>query len=157
MKKIYCISTVFFLVLNSPVFSNTFSGHSPDSTEIQNVQQVVVDSYVNGIFLKGDYKLVKKGWHPDCDIVILENGRLKKLPAQYWVDRLKEHPKPLDSNVTYKFIDVKVTGYAAIAIIEIFSKGKPLYTDYMSLYKFKDGWKIATKIYYSHPVSSNKN
>jgi len=157
MKKIYFISTVLFLVLNSSVFSKTFSGNSADSTEIQNVQQVIIESYISGIFLKGDYKLVKKGWHSDCNIEILENGRLKKLPAQYWVDRLKEHPKPLDPNVTYKFIDVKVTGYAAIAIIEIFSKGKPLYTDYMSLYKFKDGWKIATKIYYSHPVSSNKN
>ena len=157
MKKIYCISTVLFLVLNGSVFSKTFSGHSADSTEIQNVQQVIIESYVNGIFLKGDYKLVKKGWHSDCNIVIFENGRLKKLPAQYWVDRLKKHPKPLDPNVTYKFIDVKVTGYAAVAIIEIFSKGKPLYTDYMSLYKFKDGWKIATKIYYSHPISSYKN
>jgi len=148
------MSTVLFLVLNSPAFSNTFSGHSLDSTEIQNVQQVVIDSYVNGIFLKGDYKLVKKGWHSDCDIVILENGKLKKLPAQYWVDRLKEHPKPLDPNVSYKFIDVNVTGYAAVAIIEIFSNGKPLYTDYMCLYKFKDGWKIVTKIYYAYHASS---
>lgn len=154
MKKINLISTVLILVLNSPVFSSNFLGHSADSAEIQNVRQVVVESYVNGIFLKGDYKLVKKGWHSDCDIVILENGKIRKLPAKYWVNRLKEYPEPLDPNVTYKFIDVKVTGYAAIAIIEIFSKGRPLYTDYMCLYKFKDGWKIATKIYYAYPSST---
>ncbi len=148
---------MLFFALSSPVFSNNFPRHSADSVEIQNVQQVVIESYVNGIFLKGDYKLVKKGWHSDCDIVIPENGKLKKLPAQYWVDRLKKHPVPLDPNVTFKFIDVNVTGYAAIAVIEIFSKGKPLYTDYMSLYKFKGGWKIATKIYYSHPDPSYKN
>lgn len=157
MKKNYFISTLLFLILSNPVFANISSGQPVDSAEIQNVQHVVIESYVNGIFLKGDYKLVKKGWHPDCDIVILENGKLKKLPAQYWVDRLKKHPEPLDTDITYKFIDVKVTGYSAIAIIDIFSKGKPLYTDYMCLYKFKDAWKIVTKIYYAYPVSSLKN
>ena len=106
---------------------------------------------MEGIFLQGNAKLLKKGWHPECDIVIFENGGITKLPAKYWIDRLEKNPKPLDPSVTYKFIDVKVTGYAAIAIIDIFSNGKPLYTDYMCLYKFKDGWKIVTKIYYAFP------
>lgn len=154
MKTNYFITTVLFLVLNSPVFSNNSSGHSVDSIEIQNVQQVIIESYVNGIFLKGDYNSVKIGWQPDCDIVIFENGKLSKLSVQYWVDRLKKHPKPIDPNVSYKFIDVNVTGFAAIAIIEILSNGKPLYIDYMCLYKFKDGWKIVTKIYYAYHASS---
>jgi len=157
MKANYYISAILFLVLSNPVFSNNGSGHPVYSAENENVKEVIVEAYVNGIFLNGDYKLVKKGWHPDCDIVTFENDKLNKLPAKYWVDRLKMHPKPLDPSVTYKIIDVKVTGYAAIAIIEIFSKGELLYTDYMCLYKFKDGWKIVTKIYYTYPVTTLKN
>lgn len=157
MKANYFISAILILVLNKPVFSNNVSGQPVDSIEIENVKEVIVEAYVNGIFLRGDYKLVKKGWHPDCDIVIFEKYNLNKLPAKYWIDRLKKDPKPLDPSVTYKFIDAKVTDYAAIAIIEIYSKGKPLYTDYMCLYKFKDGWKIVTKIYYAHPVTILKN
>lgn len=129
-------------ILNNP---------TDDSSDIKNIKKTVVEAYVEGIFLKGDAELLKKGWHPDCDIVIFENGRITKLPAKYWVERLEKNPKPLDPMVTYKFTDVKVTGYAAIAIIEIFTGGKQLYTDYMCLYKFNDGWKIVTKIFYAHP------
>jgi hypothetical protein len=131
--------------------SSTTNNSIEDNVEIENVKKTVVEAYVEGIFLQGNAKLLKKGWHPDCDIVIFENRGITKLPAKYWIDRLEKNPKPLDPSVTYKFIDVKVTGYAAIAIIEIFSDGKQVYTDYMCLYKFKDGWKIATKIYYAFP------
>lgn len=130
---------------------NTTNNSSEDTVEIENVKKTVVEAYVEGIFLQGNAKLLKKGWHPECDIVIFENGGITKLPAKYWIDRLEKNPKPLDPSVTYEFIDVKVTGYAAIAIIDIFSNDKPLYTDYMCLYKFKDGWKIVTKIYHAFP------
>ena len=136
---------------NANPISNTTNNSFEDTVEIENVKKTVVEAYVEGIFLQGNAKLLKKGWHPECDIVIFENGGITKLPAKYWIDRLEKNPKPLDPSVTYKFIDVKVTGYAAIAIIEIFSDGKQVYTDYMCLYKFKDGWKIVTKIYYAFP------
>jgi hypothetical protein len=96
--------------------------------------------------------LIKKGWHNECDIVTMENDQLYKNQAKTWVARMKRNPKPLDPNVTYKFTDVKVTGVAGIAVVEIFTSGKHLYTDYMCLYKFSDGWKIATKIYYAYPM-----
>lgn len=152
--KLFATSLVLIaltICANAIPISNNTNNSFEDSVEIENVKKTVVEAYVEGIFLQGNAKLLKKGWHPDCDIVIFENGEITKLPAKYWIDRLEKNPKPLDPSVTYKFIDVKVTGYAAIAIIEIFSDGKQVYTDYMCLYKFKDGWKIATKIYYAFP------
>lgn len=158
MKVKLIITAVLIALLNGSAFSITSSSVeiniSIDSIEIENVKKTIVESYVNGIFLKGDYKLLKKGWHSDCDILILEKGKLNKLPAKYWVDRLKKNPKPLDLSVTYKFSDVRITGYAAIAIVEIYSNGTHLYTDYMCLYKFKKKWKIVTKIFYTYPASS---
>jgi hypothetical protein len=131
--------------------SNTTNNSFEDTVEIENVKKTVVEAYVEGIFLQGNAELLKKGWHPECDIVIFENGGITKLPAKYWIDRLEKKPIPLDPSVTYNFTDVQVTGYAAIAVIEIFSDGKQIYTDYMCLYKFTDGWKIVTKIYYAFP------
>lgn len=142
---------VLNIYANALPINTTSKNNFEDSVEVENIKKTVVEAYVEGIFLQGNAKLLKKGWHPDCDIVIFENGGITKLPAKYWIDRLEKNPKPLDPMVTYKFIDVKVTGYAAIAIIEIFSNGKQIYTDYMSLYKFKEGWKIVTKIYYANP------
>ena len=52
----------------------------------------------------------------------------------------------------YKFININVTGYTAVAIAEIIRKnGWHEYTDYLSLYKFDDGWKIVSRIAYKHP------
>ena len=150
--------TVLFFLISIFVSSAIFGcNNSIDSIEVERVKNRIVESYVKGIFLKGDYKLLKEGWHPDCDIVIFDNGKLQKLPAKYWVDRLKENPKPLDPTVTYKFTDVKITGYAALAIVEIYSNGNHLYTDYMCLYKFNKKWKIVTKIFYTYPATIKPN
>ncbi len=45
---------------------------------------------------------------------------------------------------------VNVTNNAAVAKIKIFRDGKHIYSDYMALYKFDDGWKIVNKIYAAH-------
>ena len=155
IKAKVLISILFILVFSSTAVLGC--DNYVDSTDIVNVKNRIIESYVKGIFLKGDYKLLKEGWHPDCDIVIFDNGKLQKLPAKYWVDRLKENPKPLDPTVTYKFTDVKITGYAALAIVEIYSNGNHLYTDYMCLCKFNKKWKIVTKIFYAYPTTIKSN
>lgn len=131
-------------ILLSPLFS--FS----QQDNVEEIKNVIVQSYIEGIFLKGDAALVSKGWHPECDIVILKNGVLTKLPAKYWVEKFEKNPGPLDPNVTFKFTEVKVTGYAAVAIVEIYTSGRLLYTDYMCMYKLEEGWRIVSKIYYKH-------
>jgi hypothetical protein len=148
MKKIF-MSIVLLLFIAA--VSTAWMIKSDDQAEINSIKKTIVEAYVDGIFLKGDAELIKKGWHPDCDIVYLKDGKVNKLQAKFWVDRMTKDPKPLDPNVTYKFSDVKVTGYAGIAVVEILTSGRHLYTDYMNLYKFTDGWKIVTKTYYTYP------
>lgn len=115
------------------------------------IKKAVVDAYIKGVFLKGDASLIKKGIHPDCDVLALDKGSLMKIHAYSYIDRFEKNPGPLHAGTTYKFTDVHVTGYAALAIVEIFQEEKHIYTDYLSLYKFEDGWKLVTKIYYTHP------
>ena len=45
---------------------------------------------------------------------------------------------------------IDITGTAAIVKIELFKGGKQIYTDYLSLYKFEEGWRIVNKIYFKH-------
>ncbi len=120
------------------------------SKEEEKIKKVIVDAYIKGIITKGDVELVKKGWHKDCDIVILSRGKMRKLPASYWVKRLTEKPGPIETDVQYEFKNILITGYAAVAVVKVSYKNKPKYMDYMSLYKFQEGWKIATKIYYEY-------
>jgi hypothetical protein len=49
-----------------------------------------------------------------------------------------------------KITDVDITGNAAsVKVVEIYEKSK--YTDYLSLLKFGDGWRIVNKIYVAEP------
>ena len=150
MKKIILFAVLIF---SAAVFSQQPVGKPDDKAEIEAIKKTIVDGYVDGIFLKGDAELIKKSWHNECDIVVMDNDQLFKNQAKNWVERMKRNPKPLDPKVTYSFTDVKVTGTAGIAIVEIYTGGKHLYTDFMSMYKFSDGWKICTKIFYTHPRS----
>jgi hypothetical protein len=145
MKKIFILFLGILMVLVG-------FGVTDIADEKEAVKKAIVSGYIEGIFLKGDPELVKKGWHEECDIFMLRDKKLQKLPASYWVERLEKKsgpPRP-DVKVTYEFEDVRVVGYAALAVVKIFADGKQKYTDFMNLYKFDSGWKIVTKTFYDH-------
>ena len=121
------------------------------NAEKEAVKKVVQESYVDAMFLKGDPAAVAKGWHPGCDIVQFVNGNLMKAPAYNFVRRFERQPLPLDPKARAVFKTIEVSGYAAVAVLELLSGDKPVYTDMLSLYKFDDGWKIVTKIFYAYP------
>lgn len=61
-----------------------------------------------------------------------------------------KNPEPPSHETTHEFAMVDVTKNAAVAKIKIFRDGKHIYSDYMALYKFDDGWKMVNKIYAEH-------
>jgi hypothetical protein len=141
--------TLLSMFLLSITYSQTIT--SSQQNDIDSVKNTIVESYIEAIFIKADTNLVKKGWHPECDISAIRNGNLMKVKTQYLIDRLKEESKPIAPDVKYKFTEVKVTGYAAIAIIEIYIGNRHTYTDYIGLYKINGEWKIISKIFYTNP------
>lgn len=152
MKKQFVVLSIFIFSVFSALSCGQFSAQDAKvNPEKEAIKKAIIDAYINGVFLKGDASLIKKGCHPDCDVLILAQGSLMKIPAYSWVDRLEKNPGPVHAGTTYEFTDIHVTGYAGLAVVEIFQEGKPIYTDYISLYKFEDGWKLVTKIYYRHP------
>ena len=40
---------------------------------------------------------------------------------------------------------------AAAEFMQARTKGKQLFTDYLALYRFDDGWKIVAKTFFGHP------
>lgn len=137
MKKIFLLSIICLF---------TFSLFAQD--EEAAVKKVVEDAYVKGMFINGSAEAVKKGWHEECEIVMFYQNQIRKTPITHFVERFEKNPGGLDKTVTHKFKYVDVTGYNAVAVVEIFSAGKHKYTDYLLLYKFEDGWKISTKTYF---------
>lgn len=117
------------------------------------VRKVVQGAYIDGLQNLGDIQTIRDGFHPDFVMLMFRNGQLGKLDIQTWiqgVERRKNDPNTAKPNIKGKFIDVEVTGSVAQVKLELYRENQLLFTDYISLYKFSDGWKIVSKVYNQH-------
>jgi Putative lumazine-binding len=116
------------------------------------IKALVLAAYVDGLQNLGDLEKTKAGFHPDFVLLGLRDGALTRLPIAEWVasagKRKADGAKP--PLTTCKFLTVDVTGSAALVKLELHQNDKRVFTDYLSLYKFPDGWKLVGKIYYRH-------
>ncbi len=147
MKKLLVVS--FCLIFS-------FSAFTQDDLkpEKEAIKKVIQTAYVDGLQNKGDIALTEKGFNPGFNLLILRNNMLEKLPIYNWIEYAKmkkqKNPEPPAENeiVTCEYLFIDITGNAAVAKIALYKDSKQIYTDYLSLYKFDDGWKIVSKIYH---------
>ncbi len=139
-----------FLFL-SCVLSNS-SEAVEDSAEA--VKKVIEESYIRGIHIERNIPAIKKGFHPDFTMLSLKEGVVERLSINEWIESIEkslvDNPNPPKREITWDFAMVEVSGDAAVARIEMYRDGKHIFTDFMSLYRFSDGWKIVGKIYFRH-------
>ena len=118
------------------------------------IKKVIEESYVRGIHIERNVKAIRKGFHPEFNMFIFKDNNVSTWTIDHWVEviekGLKKNPMPPKHETTHEFSMIDVTGNAAVVRIEIYRDGKHIFTDYMSLYKFKNGWKIVGKIFYRH-------
>ncbi len=101
---------------------------------------------------------IESGFHPGFELLGIKDNELTKWPIYSWIEyhqkKLKENPDPPkeDQVVTCKFPLIDVTGNAAMVKIELYKGGNMIFTDYLSLYKFEEGWEIVSKIYFRHVI-----
>jgi len=125
--------------------------------EKQAIQQVIQSAYIDGIHNLGDVEDIRNGFHPGFNLLgVNGNNQLTKLPIYSWIEsvekRKQQNPegRPKEEKITCKYNKIDVTGNAAQAEIELYRKGEKLFTDYLQLYKFEEGWRIVSKIYHRH-------
>jgi hypothetical protein len=119
----------------------------------QAIETVVRSAYVEGVHIKGDPALMRKGFHPDFRMFMLREGALVTVTLDEWAGRIEKAAKERTGpapQIRAEFPLVDVAGNEAVARVEIHRDGKHIFTDYLSLYRFADGWKIVGKIFQSH-------
>jgi hypothetical protein len=122
-------------------------------TEEQAVQQVVQTAYIDGIQNRGSAEEIRKGFHPSFTMLRLMENQIKPLPIEEWITNLEKANK---ENTTApvktegKFINVDVTGNAAVVKLELYRENKKVFTDYLVLSKFAEGWRIVSKTFQRH-------
>lgn len=123
-----------------------------DDPEEEAIKALVQTAYVDSLINMGDLEKTRAGFHPDFVLLGLQEGKLTRLPIAEWIasteKRKAQGQKP--ALTTCKFIQVDVTESAAVVKLELHREGRHIFTDYLSLYHFPDGWKIVGKIYFRH-------
>jgi hypothetical protein len=140
------ITTIIFLV---------FIGiHVAFADEAEQVKRVITSAYIDGIQNLGSIEAIKKGFHPGFTLIYQRDNQLQKLPIYNWIEGVKkrkaENPNGPKEKASAKFLEIDVSGNTAVARFEIFRGGKKIFTDAFFLLKFKEGWRIVSKISHRH-------
>jgi len=101
---------------------------------------------------------MRNRFHPDFAIFSAKGNEISRYPIGAWIKGIEQRKKdpnfvPSQAEMDCKIASLDITGGCAAAKIEISKNGKMVYTDYLSLLKFDDGWKIVAKVYHAHPKS----
>ncbi len=145
------IVTVLLMLLLMTAALLADSGRETDEDEIRTVIEM---AYVNGVHIEKDQEAIRRGFHPNFSMKVNRNDQVSVVALNSWIldiERSKDFAnggKPV--KITHKFPLIDITGNTAMVKIEIYKNSKLTYTDYLSLYKFSDGWKIVSKVFQGH-------
>jgi len=131
----------------------TAGGAMAAEEERRAIESVIRTAYIEGVHVKGDPALMRKGFHPDFRMFMLKDGTLTTITLDEWAGRIEKAAKERTGpapQIRAEFPMVDVTSNAAVARVVIHRDGTLIFTDYLSLYRFADGWKIVGKIFQSH-------
>lgn len=149
MKNI--IISILFIIITTSVI-----GAQENETEELKIKEVIQNAYVDGLQNNGDVKNIEKGFHPGFNLLGINDNMLTKFPIYSWIEsfnkRKAKNPSVAaeEKLITCDYLLIDITGNAAMAKIQLKRNSELLFTDYLQLYKFDEGWKIVSKIYYRH-------
>ncbi len=127
-----------------------------NATNKEAIKDVIQSSYVDGLQNKGDVDIIREGFHPGFNLLGVRQNSLTKYPIYSWLESFQKrkmadpNPPSDEDKITCKYLMIDITGNAAMAKIELWRQDTRLFTDYLQLYKFEEGWRIVSKIYYRH-------
>lgn len=122
-------------------------GQETPQADEEAIKNLVVQAYVNGVFRDRDSLAVQAGFHPDFVMSVQTDEGVIVATLDMWLQRLGLDGTPAVEPVEYEFRSVDVTAGTAVVKLDIYQAGDHVYTDYLGLYRFADGWRIVNKVF----------
>jgi hypothetical protein len=129
-------------------------GAYAQSSDEEAIKNVITTAYVEGIHNRGKTEDIRKGFHTTFNMLRLVDNEIKPFPIEEWIaaiEKAKKENSAPQPRTEGKFINVDITGNAAVVKLELYREGKKTFTDYLVLYKFAEGWRIVSKTFFRHP------
>ena len=150
-KYLYLLGITLFCFLTWSFTTNNFY----DSMAEDDIKKLIKKCYVHGAFNELNPDAMLEGFHPDFAIYSAKGEEISKYPIKTWAEsvskrKMSDDFDPAKNKWEHKFASVDVTGGSASVKIELHHEGEHVFTDYLSLLKFDNGWKIVAKVYHRH-------
>jgi hypothetical protein len=122
--------------------------------EKASIKEVIQDALVDGYLNKYDIEEMEKGIHPEFRIMEVRNNALSKRGYKDmldYVERVKpSRPEGRRVKVTISILSVDVIGNIGCAKVEFYDGSVLHGTDFITLMKFDDGWKLVGSVACEH-------
>lgn len=151
------VLTALALALIATVATASANTTADTTSAREEIVRVIEASYIHGAFNEQNTNAMQAGFHNVFKIHGVRDGKLSTYPIADWVKGIESN-KAKDTykqqTWEHKFPMIDITGGAAVVKVELFKvesgQKTHVYTDYLSLLKFEDGWKITDKVYTQH-------
>ena len=121
------------------------------NTDKESIKQVIEKAYIQGIHGNQDEELVNSGFHEDFAMLVLRDNAIDKVTVDEWLARVevmkRENPEMWAAETRFTYDLVDVSGFAAVAKLQVYKGEAHFSTDYMLLYRCEEGWRIVSKIF----------
>ncbi|MEM9486002.1 MAG: nuclear transport factor 2 family protein [Cyanobacteria bacterium P01_F01_bin.116] len=106
-----------------------------------------IEKYIQGA-ITGKSEIMKQGFHSFAQIYGYLDGQLLENPIQVLYDYVDQNSPA--ANLKYAICSVDRSGDVATARIELSNWHEHTYTDFFTLLKINNQWKITNKVFTQH-------
>lgn len=128
-----------------------FALANPSSSDLDDVM-VPLDLYLQGQ-ATGNGDFMRQAFHPDAKLFWMEDGELAQRPSPEFADLFTGRVAQDEADRKRRVVSVDISGDVAIAKIEL-DYPRVFITDYMTLIRVGDEWKIINKSFTRSPARS---
>lgn len=123
--------------------------------EKEAIIELIKKVYVGAVHNNIDIDALKKGFHETFTWQWTHHDRFFVTSLEQWIkslDREKSLRPDWHDRTTADINVIGLEGNAAVARVEVYNDGIQDFTDFFSLYKLSDGWKITNRISQRHEI-----
>lgn len=111
--------------------------------------RAAVEHYLQG-HATGDGAHMRIAFHPEAKLFFIRDGAFMQRTSADYIAGFSGQPAADEAQRRRRIDDVDVTGTAAVARV-VLDYPNALFTDYLSLLRIGDEWKVVNKIFHVEP------